>query len=137
MLIECVMSNYEFTTTWFDYVKPMWDHLIPSHKPARLLEIGSFEGASTCHLINMLTKTHDIELHCIDTWDGGIEHKNMQIDMNEVERKFKHNTSLAINSNPFKTALNLHKMTSDVALPKLLSNGCRNYFDFIYVDGSH
>jgi len=131
------MSDYEFTNTWFDYVKPMWDHLIPPNQPSKILEIGSYEGASTCYLIDMLAKERDIELHCIDTWDGGLEHKDMNVDMAAVESRFRKNVDISMSKWDHKVNLTLHKTTSDVALPKLLSSGYRNHFDLIYVDGSH
>jgi len=36
-----------------------------------------------------------------------------------------------------KVNLTIDKGFSDVQLSKLLSNGKKNYFDFIYIDGSH
>lgn len=131
------MSDYEFTNSWFDYVRPIWDHLIPPKGPSKILEIGSYEGASTCHLIDLLAKDRDIELHCIDTWDGGVEHKDMKVDMTAVEARFKRNIDISMAKWPNKVNLTLHKTTSDMALPRMLSSGYKNYFDLIYVDGSH
>ena len=45
------MENFEFTNNWFnDAAKHQWDRLIPGIKPNKILEIGSYEGASTCYL---------------------------------------------------------------------------------------
>jgi predicted O-methyltransferase YrrM len=54
-----------------------------------------------------------------------------------VENRFHHNTQLTIKSAPKKVSLFLHKAYSDSALIKLLSSDKKNYFDLIYVDGSH
>jgi predicted O-methyltransferase YrrM len=135
------MSEYLFTNNWFNgTAKGIWDQLIPQVKPTRLLEIGSYEGASTCYLINKLAAESDIELHCIDTWEGGVEHQaggEAQADMNAVETRFNHNIRLAIDSVPNKVDLVVHKGYSDDCMAKLLAEGKRNHFDFIYIDGSH
>jgi len=134
-------STYYFTNNWFDIAaKGVWDTLIPQINPTRILEIGSYEGASTCYLIEKLAASKEIELHCIDTWEGGVEHKEggaAEANMLEVENRFRHNTQIAISKFENAVQLILHKGFSDVALSRLLSEGKQGYFDFIYVDGSH
>jgi predicted O-methyltransferase YrrM len=129
-----------FTNTWFATFEDNWEVLLSKLNPTKILEIGSFEGASICFLIRRLAKNSDIEIHCIDTWEGGLEHKpgaSAEVEMNEVEIRFHHNTQLAIKSVPKKASLFTHKAYSDAALVKLLANGKKNYFDLIYIDGSH
>ena len=71
------MQNFEFTKNWFEINgKQVWDSLIPQVNPSKILEIGSYEGESTCYIINFLNDKEKAELHCIDTWDGAIEQKN-------------------------------------------------------------
>lgn len=129
------MSHYLFTNSWFlQTAKSSWDILIPSIKPKKILEVGSYEGASTCYLIDLLaSESEDLEIHAIDTWEGGHDHNG--IDMTSVKDKFDNNTKLAIGSK--KVDLKIHKGTSDIELSRLLSTGFKNYFDFIYIDGSH
>ncbi|HWR00892.1 MAG TPA: class I SAM-dependent methyltransferase [Chlorobaculum sp.] len=105
-----------------------------------ILEIGSYEGASTCYLINSLAPTNDIEIHCIDTWEGGVELKTdgtAEADMHDVEKRFLHNTKISTDRCVDRVDLQIHKGYSDIELSKLLVGGKQNYFDFIYVDGSH
>ena len=85
------LDNYEFTNQWFEKTaKPLWSQIINQSKPEKILEIGSYEGASTCYLIDTLSLHHDaFEINAIDTWDGGIEHKEMKINMKLVEERFK------------------------------------------------
>lgn len=110
--------------------------ILTQSKPNKILEIGSYEGASTCYLIEKLSLFHDsLEIHSIDTWNGGVEHKN--IDMKLVEDRFKKNTSLAKKKSSKKIELIIHKAKSINALSKLITNKKSNYFDFIYLDGSH
>lgn len=132
---------YNFTNNWFDIAaKGVWDSLISQINPTRILEIGSYEGASTCYLIEKLAVSKEIELHCVDTWEGGVEHKQggvAEANMFEVEDRFHHNTQVAISKVKNNVQLILHKGLSDLVLSQLISDGKQGYFDFIYVDGSH
>lgn len=132
------MSEFKFTNNWFDSTaKNVWEQLIPQINPRKILEVGSYEGASACYLINKLAKDNNIEIHCVDTWDGGIEHKEGGADMNSVEAHFNHNVQLAIKTALNKVDLFLHKGSSDLQLSRLINDNKKNYFDFIYIDGSH
>lgn len=132
---------YSFTTDWFaQTAKANWAKLLPEIRPSRILEIGCFEGASTCYLIDTLASAIPLEIHCIDTWDGGIEHKEggtAPSDMKAVESRFKINTEKALSQAVHQVDLHIHKNLSHRALVRLLADGKDNYFDFIYVDGSH
>jgi predicted O-methyltransferase YrrM len=134
-------STYDFTNQWFEGVaKINWESLIPQISPSRLLEIGSYEGASACYLIKKLAVSKDIELHCVDTWQGGLEHQageGSEINMPTVEQRFHHNTKMAISEVNHAVELVIHKESSDIALSRLIAEGKKNYFDFIYIDGSH
>lgn len=123
-------AAYDFTNSWFETTaKGVWDTLIPQINPTRILEIGSYEGASTCYLIEKLAASKDIELHCIDTWSGE--------DMFAVENRFHSNTKIAMSKVEHAVQLVVHKNYSDVILSKLIVDNKLGYFDFIYVDGSH
>lgn len=76
-----------------------------------------------------------MEIHCIDTWEGGVE--NDPTIMGEVERRFDHNVVEAIASAAHPVAFRKHKALSSLALAELLAGGRRGSFDFVYVDGSH
>ena len=132
------MSNFEFTTNWFEINgKQVWDSLIPQINPSKILEIGSYEGESTCYIIDYLKNKENSELYCIDTWAGAIEQQNRKVDMLEVEKRFDHNTSLALSNLENSIKFNKLKGKSDLTLSQLLFEKKENYFDFIYVDGSH
>lgn len=135
------MSDYVFTTTWFDNVaRNVWSQIVPQIRPAKILEVGSYEGASTCYLIDTLADDSDIELHCVDTWAGGLEHQTdgqAPSDMAGVEARFNHNVRLAIGRARRKVSVTIHKGFSDDCLLRLLNAGKKGFFDFVYVDGSH
>lgn len=132
--------TYNFTNNWFDNAKTVWDQLIPQLNPTKILEIGSYEGASACYLIDKLAALKEIELHCVDTWEGGVEHKDggfAYATMSDVENRFQNNVKLAIGQAAQPVRLFVYKEFSEVALSKLIAEGKQGYFDFIYVDGSH
>jgi predicted O-methyltransferase YrrM len=130
------MNGLEFTNDWFsEAARPVWDQLIPQVQPARILEVGSYEGASVCYLIETLAPRHPLEIHCIDTWLGSPEHKG--IDMQAVEARFQRNLERITSVFPERVNLRVHKGLSCVKLARLLADGKQGYFDFIYIDGSH
>ncbi len=143
-------EGLEFTNNWFDITAaPNWNALLKRYSPDKILEIGSFEGRSACSLIEMLDieesygdfvvippiKPNEIEIHCVDTWEGGQEHSG--INMNEVESLFHQNIKKAIDGSKRPVNLHVHKGKSDIELAKLFLSDFEEYFDFIYIDGSH
>ncbi len=133
-------SDYDFSNTWFNNAKPFWVNLFRNFQPSRVLEIGSFEGASACFLVDEIASNRPLELHCIDTWEGGIEHQeggSFETDMHSVQLRFNRNIEIAKSHAFHHLDLHVHKNYSDSALARLLTEGKAGYFDFIYVDGSH
>lgn len=129
---------FEFTVDWFgSFTERVWKQIMPQLKPRRVLEIGSFEGRSACFLMETVDWTDNFELHCIDTWEGGIEHRRRGVDMPSVEARFDRNTDLARRNSAATIDLVKHKGPSDRHLAALLSGGYGEAFDFVYVDGSH
>ena len=129
-----------FRNNWFnESIKQGWKPLIASLRPRLLLEIGSYEGASACFLINELyrNKIHQPKLFCVDTWEGGIEHQENNVDMDSVRLSFDSNLSLARQSSFNYVDIEVLSRRSDEALPWLIHSGYKEKFDFIYVDGSH
>jgi predicted O-methyltransferase YrrM len=136
------MKNYQFTNAWFQSAaQKNWDTLIPQFiKPSTILEVGSYEGASACYLIEKLAPHNPIEIHCVDTWEGGVEHQTgglAEANMQSVESRFLHNTQSAIQQSAHHVDLHIHKGYSDMCMAQLLSQGKQGYFDFVYIDGSH
>lgn len=92
-------------------------------------------------LIRLLDKLQpDIEIHAVDTWEGGIEHQAegfVATDMSKVESRFIKNMEIIKRESRCRINLKVHKTKSVRALAKMISDGKTNYFDFIYIDGSH
>lgn len=114
-----------------------WDLFIRPLQPKTMLEIGSYEGAATCYLFENFTREYKAEIHCIDTWEGGLEHQLANVNMNKVEELFDKNINLALSRAIIKPDFYKHKCLSFDALNNLYFTGKVNYFDFIYIDGSH
>ncbi|CAE6769937.1 class I SAM-dependent methyltransferase [Paraburkholderia haematera] len=135
------MTPFQFTNSWFNQTaRDVWDQLLPQFNPTKIIEIGSYEGASACYLIESLAQQRPIELHCVDTWEGGIEHQAggvAQTDMTAVEARFRHNVELAAGRHPGRAEIVVHKGFSDDCLARMISDGKKGYFDFVYIDGSH
>lgn len=131
----------EYSNSWFDDGKHVWDLIIPQFKPKKILEIGSYEGRSICYLIETLGNESDLEIHAIDSWQGGTDHISLQlkttVPMNKIEERFYLNTKESISKVSKKIELLVHKGFSHKELAALLFYDFEGTFDFIYVDGSH
>jgi predicted O-methyltransferase YrrM len=127
-------DEYQYTKDWFYWAPELWTKLIPM-LPARkaFLEIGSFEGRSAVWTIeNMMEDGGTIT--CIDTWEGGAEH--VSGEMSGAETRFLHNIAIAEKAHIDRHVVAL-RATSLFALAFLLAKEKLNYYDFIYIDGSH
>jgi len=128
-------DGFEFTTDWFSRFASVWRQLLERHPPSRILEIGSYEGRAACFLVETCAAVRDIELHCVDTWQGGVEHEAGA--MPAVEGRFDRNIASAMAAAPHKVDFHKHKSFSAPAMVRLLADGRAETFDLIYVDGSH
>lgn len=129
-------AQFHFSQDWFSSMQSNFDYIFNDIKPRRVLEIGAFEGRSTCYFIEKCASFHDegVEIVSIDTWQGGQEHGD--IDMNAAEAAYMHNVQLQVNRFSGVTVTKI-KSDSHSAMIKLLADGQAGSFDFIYVDGSH
>jgi predicted O-methyltransferase YrrM len=128
-------EGYEFTNDWFAPHAGVWARILQAYPPTRILEIGSYEGRSACFLVDTLAAERPIELHCVDTWQGGVD--NDPAVMAEVERRFDANLAAARAKAAQPVDFTKHKSLSHQALARLLVQGRAGTFDLVYVDGSH
>ncbi|HEX5392825.1 MAG TPA: class I SAM-dependent methyltransferase [Rhodocyclaceae bacterium] len=127
--------EFEYTTSWFMHNRPAWVQICNLLKPRRFLEIGSFEGQSACFVIEAMGAMQPVDVVCIDTWQGGVEHDKS--GMGEVEARFDRNIQLATSRSAHPVSVLKKKKLSLDALAELLVAGQGGTFDLIYVDGSH
>jgi len=123
-----------FTEDWFTHNIPNFEKCMSALSKRELfMEIGSYEGRSTCWLLqNGLAE--DGEFTCIDPFNGSVEHGG--IDFDAVKERFLSNTQEARRGTQF---VDLHEATSYTVLSWLILDtvGETEVYDFIYVDGSH
>ena len=139
---EAENATYAFTRDWFSIYIPVWKRILDQEKPRKILEIGSFEGRSACHIIEYGSAVADgeVSLTCVDTWEGSIEHRQggpAEAAMSDVERRFDHNTRIALEKAVKPVALRTLKQKSQHALAGLITAGAGESFDLSYIDGSH
>jgi len=129
------LAEYEFSTDWFTPRAQIWKRLLQQLNPTLLLEIGSWEGRTACFLIEECASEREIELHCVDTWQGSVEHD--PTIMSDVEARFDRNIMKAREGAANTVQFHKHKNLSFAALSTLISEGRSGEFDLVYVDGSH
>ena len=119
-----------FTEDWFSHNIGNFESCMDRIPQKKLfLEIGSFEGRSTCWLLqNGLGEKGSII--CIDPFSGSVEHGG--IDFQAVEARFWSNVQECVQA---EQKVSLMRTTSYKALAEMI--GFKYAFDFIYVDGSH
>jgi len=93
-------------------------------RSVRALEIGSFEGLSSCFLLKQLPLA---SLTCVDTWAGSDEHAGMS-HISSIESAFDNHVA------PWRDRVTKCKGYS---YQRLAAFCVEEKFDFIYVDGSH
>jgi len=129
-----------YTVDFFEGHAFAWAPLIEQYQPKSYLEVGSLEGMSASFFIRQAGALSELSVHCIDTWEGGVEHLSggkMEMAMSSVEARFDHNVSKAISAVPNRVRLVKHRDQSHRALACLINQGLENSFDFAYIDGSH
>ena len=129
------MPDYQFTTDWFSHNIPVWNQLIEHVQPSSFLEIGSYEGRAACYMIERVGSLRPLEIDCVDTWQGGLEHD--QATMAAVEQRFHGNLAQAMTRVQNPVAFRKHKGASSDVLARLIAAGRAASVDLVYVDGSH
>lgn len=124
-------SRYEYTETWFldsEIHKMILGYVNPT-LPIRILEIGCFEGLSSCFFADEMLLHEDSRLVCVDPFDSRC---TTTCVTTETERRFRENISKSLNS----SRIEFHRMMSDDYFDILEMND-DDKFDLIYIDGSH
>lgn len=106
-----------FTSDWFSNSIPTWERALASMKGIpnlAFLEIGSFEGRSTCWLLENILTGSDSCIHCVDPWVG------------QIYDAFLTNTAA------WSSSVIAHRGRSEDILPTI-----QGPFDFVYIDGLH
>ena len=128
------MQGSEFSQDWFSRSIPAWQaiftKLAASNPALRVLEIGVFEGRSTCWLLENFCKSPDSTIVAVDTFQGGVEHRNLELG--SLRGRFESN--IAVIGSPAR--VEVREGESFRELCALVAEKVP-LFDFISVDGSH
>jgi predicted O-methyltransferase YrrM len=126
---------YDFTKNWFlENSIENWNRIIPVLNPTKILELGCYEGAATCYLIDLLGSKKSLEIHCVDVWDEIDEIKKEESIA--VEARFDKNVKIASSNSKNRIDIFKHKMHTHKALSEMIVRGVKD-FDLIYIDASH
>lgn len=124
-----VVARGRFSHLWALGHAGWWEPICQAldGRETRALEVGSFEGLSASYLLWRLPK---VQLTCVDTFAGSLEHEGTDTVPADLERVFDENVALVDAARVLKLV-----GRSSVVLPQLAEQSER--FDLIYLDGSH
>ena len=133
---EFLAQDFKFTTDFFSANADIWSRTLSrfAHQPKlHFLEIGSFEGMSTCWLLKNILTSDSSALTCIDTFDfarqGAACIQNVPTESLSVEQRFDYN---------IKQIGAAHKVRKIVGCSQdALRSLSHAEFEYIYIDGSH
>lgn len=140
---ECIYGNfstegYQLDLQGWGSQDPGFAEVIEQVRPSRILEMGTWKGASAIHMANLAPWSH---VTCVDTWLGAEEFMHPPGDVERnlmrcngqpmVYRQFLANVILS----GLKGRITPIVQTSAIACRWMHA---RNFkFDLIYIDGSH
>lgn len=118
---------------------PIFKQLIDEIQPRRIVEVGTWKGASAIHMASLC----EAEIFCVDTWLGGIDHALSDKPVDQLPRdehgapRLYHQFLRNVASTPFAARIRPIQQTSLNAAKILHSAPMTELIDLIYVDGSH
>lgn len=109
-------KSYVFTTDWFCGNEERFQRFLSPLADSRcsILEIGAFEGRSTCWLLDNIAAHPESTVTSIDPFPTDHFHGNVALSKNASKHKFYQGKSVDV-------------------MPRLNDSK----FDFVYIDGSH
>lgn len=113
---------------WFDF-PTLYYNAVRSQDNALFVEVGSWQGKSASFMaVEILNQNKTIKLHCVDTWEGSIEHKDEEI----IQSKSLYSTFLS-NIEPVKDVITPVRLASRDAARTYKDNS----IDFVFIDAAH
>ncbi|NJN55986.1 MAG: glycosyltransferase [Leptolyngbyaceae cyanobacterium SL_5_9] len=130
--LQVQSKGYQFTQDWFSNNILIWEqHLLPlAGRTLQVLEVGSWEGRSTCWLLDHIL-THELsQITCVDTFQGSAEHRRFDADYRQsIEARFDANIA--------KTGAAPKVQKQIGQSQEKLRSLPLNTYDLLYIDGSH
>ena len=145
-------GRFHFQQNWFEMIRGDWERLtqtIRDGRKLRVLEIGSFEGASTTWILDHLLDHPRSSMVAVDSFQGGMEHQvedqaetdqlnsngvaadGVDYQLRSLEHRFLDNVKQCRNYSKMRV---MKAMSQDALVALAGEHAC---FDFIYIDGSH
>lgn len=122
-------DEYIFTNTWFinSEIKKLLFNYVNKSSINKILEIGSYEGASACFFSDHLLDNEQSHIICVDPFS-----------INDTTSPLNNNTKTFFLNN-IKKSKNYNKVLVEemYSTDFYKKNNNRNTFNFIYIDGSH
>jgi SAM-dependent methyltransferase len=118
----------QYSTDWFSEHIANWSTWLSPYKDKpdlQFLEIGSYEGRSSRWLLENILTHPTSRLYCIDLFDTFYEW------LSPIRERFNQNIQ------PYQAKVSVYVRASQEALRADTTLFCPNFFDFIYIDGSH
>jgi predicted O-methyltransferase YrrM len=125
-------EKYNFSNDWFDYNIDLWNEKFGDLKPEEnhVLEIGSFEGASTTWLLDELSNNPASTVTAIDAFDA-VTPATEGVSQT-LERRFYDNVEKSTNFNKLRVMQGLSRFVL-----RSMANEYEGHFNLVYIDGSH
>lgn len=118
-----------FTVDWFTGNIESWTHFLKNYKnepDLKFLEIGVFQGRSTCWLMDNILTNSTAHLDCVDPFLGSDEH----VGIKEIETLYE---TFLNNTTEYGSKISVYKTKSK----DFLFANRNNVYDVIYIDGDH
>jgi predicted O-methyltransferase YrrM len=126
------IQEQKFTVDWFSEHIPHWLEILQLAgkdvtQSLNILEIGAYEGKSTCWISDNLLTNFNSHMDVVDTFQGSVEHK----DVEHLKQTYYNNIALTRNTEKINTYVG----DSRYFLPLFIKEDKK--YDIIYVDGGH
>jgi hypothetical protein len=124
-------ENRFFTSDTFSEHIPHWSETFKITnknflKPTNILQVGAFEGMSTCHISDNFLRPLESRLEVVDSFEGKDAEETQKLQYNYVK-------NLALSKNSEK--ISSYQGDSRHYLPIFIKEN--NKYDFIYIDNDH
>ena len=116
-----------FSNNWFNNseLKNMIHLYLDKNKPNKILEIGCFEGQSSCFFSNEYLQHPESKLICVDPFD-----------VSDITTDLRSNTKQLFYNNIGETS-GIHKIKVHEEYSTYFFPRNKEKYNFIYIDGSH
>lgn len=131
-------EKYTFSNDWFNYNINLWNDTFRGLKPTpnHILEIGSFEGASTTWLLDELANNPSSTVTAVDAFNLVPSADSEAIDdtapPSELEQRFRENVARSPNFDKLQVKRGLSRYVL-----RTMAHTFDRRFNFVYIDGSH